>query len=242
MLKDFTDVPILVTGAARSGTSMVAACIHLCGAWKGNTAGPSKWNAKGMFENLELRQNVVKPILKQMKMDPRGQYPMPDTKDVRIPLDFKERVVNIISGQGWRNNLPWVYKCVKLSLIWPIWFHAFPRSKCIVVRRKTQDIVYSCMRTAFMREFAFSDTLKKIGKSTEEEGWEWWVEFYKNKFNEMINNGVNIKVIWPEKMVYGDYSEMKDVIEWLGLKWNGPAIVDFIEPKLWKSDQARKGR
>ena len=240
MFKDYTDNPILVTGAARSGTSMVAACVHLCGAWKGETVGPSKWNAKGMYENRSLRQNVIKPLLRRMKVDPRGQYPLPNTEDVIIPVDFKENVIQVIKEQGWQQRDPWVYKCVKVSLIWPVWSYSFPRTKWIIVRRKNEDIVHSCKATGFMTEYSFDDTLKKIGAKTEDEGWNWWVEQHKAKFVEMLNNGLNAKVIWPEKMVYGDYSEIKDAIEWLGLEWNGPAVMDFIEPKLWKSRQNKR--
>ena len=71
-------------------------------------------------------------------------------------------------------------------------------------------------------------------------GWNWWVEQYKEKFVEILNNGANAKVIWPEKMVNGDYSEIKDAIEWLGLEWDGVAVADFIEPKLWKSRQNQR--
>ena len=237
MRKDYTDKPILVTGAARSGTSMVAACIHLCGAWKGNTVGPSRHNQKGMFENHAIRQGIIKPILREMNVDPLGQYPLPETEQTIIPQNFKDDILDTIKYQGWKENLPWMYKCVKLSLIWPVWRYAFPHSKWIIVRRKEEDIVYSCMHTGFMRAFARTETLKEVNCKTEEEGWNWWVEFYKKKFVEIINNGINAKVVWPEKMVYGDYSEIKDAIEWLGLEWNGTAVMDFIEPKLWKSRQ-----
>jgi hypothetical protein len=57
MLKDYSKSPIIITGCARSGTSMIAGIINLCGAWKGVTSGPNKYNAKGMFENHELRQS-----------------------------------------------------------------------------------------------------------------------------------------------------------------------------------------
>ena len=237
MLKDYTNNPILITGAARSGTSMVAACFHLCGAWKGETGGPNKNNQKGMFENLPLRQNVVKPFFRSIGYDPLGQYPLPPTDKISIPHNFKDQVIKEIQMQGWASDKPWMYKCAKMSLIWPAWAYAFPNSKWIIVRRKRQDIVHSCMRTSFMRSYKNYEILKEIGRLNPEQGWDYWAEFHENKFNEIINWGVNVKVIWPEKMVQADYSEIKDAIEWVGLKWNGTAITDFIEPKLWKARQ-----
>jgi hypothetical protein len=74
-----------------------------------------------------------------------------------------------------------------------------------------------------------------LGFKQPEEGWKYWVEFHENKFNEIINQGLNTKVLWPEKMVKADYSELKDAIEWAGLSWNGQAVTEFIEPRLWKA-------
>jgi hypothetical protein len=42
-------------------------------------------------------------------------------------------------------------------------------------------------------------------------------------------------MVWPERMVNADYTQMMHTIEWLGLTWNGSAVSDFIEPKLWKA-------
>jgi hypothetical protein len=38
-------------------------------------------------------------------------------------------------------------------------------------------------------------------------------------------------------MVEGNYTLMKEAVEWAGLEWNHQAVLDFIEPKLWKSRQ-----
>lgn len=66
--------PILITGCARSGTSMVAGVINMCGAFGGSMSGPNHNNAKGMFENARVRNNIVKPYLRQLHVDPLGQF------------------------------------------------------------------------------------------------------------------------------------------------------------------------
>jgi hypothetical protein len=235
MLKDYSNIPILITGAARSGTSMVAACFHLCGAWKGDTGGPNRHNEKGMFENLPLRQNVVKPYFKASGFDALGQYPLPPTNALKIPFNFREQVLKEITKQGWQSEKPWMYKCAKMSLIWPAWAYAFPNSKWIIVRRKREDIVYSCTKTSFMQAYNKPWVLAELGFKTAEEGWNYWVEFHENKFQEIINQGINAKIIWPQKLIQADYSELKEAIEWVGLPWNGSAVTDFIEPRLWKA-------
>jgi hypothetical protein len=127
-----------------------------------------------------------------------------------------------------------MYKDSELGLMWKVWDYAFPDAKWIVVRRKTSDIVYSCTKTTFMRAFKEEANRKLIGANSEDEGWLWWVHEHEKRFSEMITDGVNCKVVWPERMVNGDYAQMYETIEWLGLKWNS-GVLSFIDPKLWKA-------
>jgi len=230
--------PIFITGCARSGTSMVAGAINKCGAWGGNMRGPNRNNERGMFENIGIVQGLVKPYLRQLNVDPMCQYPLPDINGMAIPSDWRQKVIDSISKEGYTDG-PWMYKGAKMCLMWPIWHYAFPRAKWILVRRRAGDIATSCCKTNFMR--AFNDrtsegkkNIKAVGAKTEREGWLWWHEQHILRFREMQDNGLNIKVVWPGRMVIGQYEEMMDTIEWLGLKWNSE-VLNFIDPKLWKS-------
>ena len=80
---DLDREPILITGAARSGTSLCAGTTNICGAWGGSLSGPTKYNRKGMFENSEIRNAVVKPYLRRIGCDPMGQDPLPDIKSIK---------------------------------------------------------------------------------------------------------------------------------------------------------------
>ena len=90
------------------------------------------------------------------------------------------------------------------------------------------------MRTGFMSAFNNKTKQKAVGASTPEEGWLWWVRQHEARFSEMIMEGLNVKQIWPERMVERDYRQTSEMLEWLGLEWNDK-IFDFIEPKLWKA-------
>lgn len=227
--------PIIISGAARSGTSMVAGIINLCGAFGGDMSGPNKHNAKGMFENIRIRQ-LQKDYLMRNGYDKLGQYPLPNVHNLPIPNDWQDKVKNILKHEGYVDG-PWMYKGAKSCLIHPVWKHAFPDAKWIIVRRKTKDIVNSCMKTGFMSAYNKDYIRKQINVSTEQDGWAWWVAQHKQRFVEMIEAGMNVKQVWPERMVNGDYSQMQEMIEWLGLEWN-TEVYNFIEPKLWK---AKKG-
>ena len=124
--------PILITGCARSGTSMTAGIIDLCGAFGGYTLGSSKANKKGFFENGEVRENIIKPFLTLCGADPMGQNPLPDVNKLLDVANLDEAIQDIYSRQGYTGG-PWYYKGAKLCLIWPAIHKAFPDAKWIII-------------------------------------------------------------------------------------------------------------
>jgi len=217
------EAPILITGCARSGTSMTAGIIDHCGAFGGRLVmGGGRANKKGFFENREIRDNLVKPYMMLCGADPLGQKPLPELNHL-LPLgNLRSKVEQIMKFQGYRSG-PWYYKGAKLCLVWPTWHKAFPEAKWIVVRRKDDDVIYSCMRTGFMRAYR------------KPEGWQGWIDHHKKRFDEMREDpSVNMVEVWPTKFVEGDFSEIRGVIEGLGLKWNDEAVKDFVSPELWR--------
>lgn len=216
--------PILITGAARSGTSMIAGCINICGAFGGKMFPGNKYNEKGMFENINLRESVDKGYLRSIKMDPKGQYPLPDTSNLPIPSDWRNQVESIILKEGYQEG-EWFYKGARSCLFWPVWHYAYPNAKWIIVRRRTADIATSCLNTGFMSYYKEYDE------------WVKWVNHHEEKFVEMIQAGLNVKQVWPERLIKGDYEQIHELIEWLGLTWKEKEVIDFISPKLWKAKQ-----
>jgi len=223
--------PIFITGCARSGTSMTAGIVQLCGAWGGDTFGTTRYNKKGMFENKDIRQNFTKPYLRSLGVDPLGQHPLPDIDTVKLTTQatvdkWFRNICDTIKKQGYNGNQQWYYKGAKMCLFWPLWARAFPEARWIIVRRKSEDIVKSCLKTGFMKKF------KKA------EGWMWWVDQHKDRFLEMEEAGCDIHYIWPQKMIDFDLSEMKKTIETLGLKWDKDKAESFIEPAYWSGGQS----
>lgn len=219
--------PILITGAARSGTSMTAGVIGICGAWGGEVKGSSQHNPKGFFENREIRNEVVKPILRAMGFDPLGQRPLPyipmfkqmsDEKVGRI----KKSILDIIKNQGYKGDIRWYYKGAKMCLMWPLWNRMFPEADWVIVRRDAEEIVYSCLKTSFMKAY------KKRS------GWLKWVAAHERRFEEMHDEKMKIREIWPSRMVNGDFTEMQSLINAYDLKWSQEKVVNFIDPGLWR--------
>lgn len=230
--------PILITGCARSGTSLVAGVINICGAFGGDMSGPNRNNQKGMFENAKIRNTIVKPYFRKIGVDPLGQYPLPNINNLLIPMDWQKRVEAVIKEQGYKNG-PWMYKGAKMCLHWTVWHYAFPDAKWIIVRRKPTQIVNSCLKTGFMKAFKNGTYRKEVGAKNEAEGWLWWVHEHHKRFIEMVDEELDVRWVWPERMVDRDYSKMKQTIEWLGLEWKEEEVVNFIDPKLWKARKVK---
>lgn len=221
--------PILVTGPARSGTSMVAGIISLCGVWGGNTSGPNRHNKRGMFENTDIRNTVVKPFLRENELDSMAQKPLPEDwhlKEWKTQGEsWRKRILAVIKNQGYESG-PWYYKGAKMVLMWTIWHAAFPNAKWIYVRRNTEDIVWSCMRTGFMRAYKYPN------------GWRNWVAVHLRRKKQMVNAGLDVRVVSPEKLIRGQFDDMRDTCSYFGLDWNERDIREFVSPNLWGGKHA----
>jgi hypothetical protein len=224
--------PIFVTGVQRSGASIIAKIIGMCGAFTGRTSE--------MMEN-DFVKDFVGVYYDSMKIDRKAQFPLPDTKEMMIPTYWKKQIAARLNLEMIKidENQAWLFKSSTNCQIWPVWNYAFPNAKWIIVRRRTGDIVSSCMKTAYMKAFKDKAIQKAVGVDNEQDGWIWWVRQHEKLFVEMIEAGLNCKTIWPERMVNGDYSQIFEMLEWLGLKWDD-SIISTIDPMLWNSSQKQK--
>lgn len=210
---------ILITGCARSGTSLVAGVFHHCGAFGGDVTGPTPWNARGQFENKTIREKICKKKLSELGVDPLGQFPLPDTKNIPRDKTWRTKVLSVLISEGYSGG-PWYYKGAKSCLMWTLWAEAFPSAKWIIVRRKADDIAKSCLNTRFMR--AYNDTT----------GWLSWVMEHENRFDDMRKAGLDVEEVWSGTVVE-DPEIMKPTIERCGLQWNENEVKNFITPNLW---------
>ena len=217
--------PILITGPARSGTSCVAGIINICGAWGGKMSGPNSNIKRGMFENAEIRNNIVKPFLREYKLDPLCQNPLPADDHLIIWADkgqmWKEKVEKEIKRQGYQEG-PWFYKGAKMVLMWTLWSYAFPKATWIYINRNKQDIINSCLKTGFMRAYK--------GR----EGWGNWVDAHTKRKQEMIEAGIKIIDVTPHKFIKeNNFEEIKQTVFNLNLNWEEEKVRQFVNPSLW---------
>ena len=216
------DQPIFITGCARSGTSLTAGIVEICGAYGGKTCGPTAYNRKGQFENTQIRNGVVKQYLKKNGWDPLCQDPLPPA-DLEPELGWKESILNIMEKHGYKKDTRWYYKGAKMCLMWQLWHNAFPKATWIIVNRNIEDIVRSCLKTPFMK------------KRKTKESWIEWVSIHRQRFVDMEKAGLMIFNVYPKEMISGQFGNMKKIINFLGLEWKENQVKNFVDPKLWGS-------
>jgi hypothetical protein len=90
-----------------------------------------------------------------------------------------------------------------------------------------------------MTAFTNPENQTKVGAKDAREGWLWWVHEYEKRFVQMITAGLNCQVMWPQRMVHGDYTQLYDILDWAGLKWKSE-VFNFIDPMLWNTRQKEK--
>ena len=228
--------PIIIIGCPRSGTSMVTGIIDKCGAWGGVLFGPNDFNKKGMFENIFIRNEIIKPYLSANNWDRLGQNPLPDISIVRrhsTDDDFigkmRNAIVSTMKKEGYNGGI-WYIKEPKITLIWPIFNALFPSAKWVIIRRDVEDIVRSCLRTRFMRAY------------NNRSGWIKYVSIHERRFEEIYASKLNVQEIWPQRIINGDLTQVQMVVNNLGLNWDNKEIKSFVEPMLWNKGVGRQGK
>jgi len=219
--------PIFVTGTARSGTSLTAGSLHLCGAWVGETVpGGGTENPSGFFENSAMREDIVKKMLSSENACPFGVQTLPDLARLRARPKLAQTVLRSIHKQGYQGDKPWLFKDAKLSLLWPVWKKAFPDAHWVIVRRPREQIIQSCLRTGFMRHH-----------STDPAFWDQWIDAYRERLEMLKQSGARWREIDTQQLLSGDFSELHSLADDTGLQWNEARILDFINPRYWHSSE-----
>lgn len=200
---------ILVTGAARSGTTLTTAVLRACGASIGKV--------NSLNENMSVREGIVKPYLRSIDADPQCQNPLPDPSRI-LPEEYpswRQQVEEALAGAE-------VYKGAKMCLMWEIWHHHFPDARWVIVRRDRDAVVASCMRTHFMHGYHSA------------EGWAGWYDAHMARIEEM-KAVVEYVEVWPKRFVQGDSVEMELAVEFCGYEWDEAAARACITTGNWKT-------
>lgn len=208
---------VFVTGAPRSGTSMVCQALHVLGLDFGAPlGGPNPANRHGFMEHLNFRQFVTKRWLRERGADPSGQWPLPARQWEPTPDQVaacRQGVRKVLAGAG-------AVKDPKILLIWPILHAAFPDARWILVRRDPDQIARSCHRTRFMH---CRDTV---------EGWREWVGLIEERIADCLA-GTDAVEVWPDPR---DPDSLRVAVEHAGLAWDPVLVESVLHPEAWRGE------
>jgi len=210
--------PVLITGCARSGTSMVCGVLHASGL---DFGGPlymkrRSYQPRGYWEHRTVREKVLKPLLVRLKADPRGQDPLPPRvirPGEREVARFRRKVRRALGGAE-------AYKDAKILLTWEYWRRSFPYARWVLVRRETDAIVRSCLRAPFMK------------RRRTRADWTAWVEEHRQRMSDLRRSGADILEIWPDAS--RPYT-FRDLVMELGLEYDEERVKAALVPKAWHS-------
>ena len=87
MIQDKLNSPVFVTGVERSGSSIIARILSLCGVFTGTVSA--------MQENIQIKQWVDK-YYTLIGADLKGQDPLPNTGEILIPTNWKSKIDGIL--------------------------------------------------------------------------------------------------------------------------------------------------
>ena len=223
-MKTIMGTPVFVTGVERSGSTIIAKIIASCGAYSGEVTP--------RMENIKIKKLLDHYYLFE-DSDPRGQYPLPNIHTLTIHDNWYDQVGMLLGDKI--DSKPWVYKSTRIAQTWKLWAQAFPDAKWIIVRRKPGDVIHSCLKTGYMKAFKHEWERNKVGVHTEAEGWNWWIHEQEKRFMEMVGAQLDLKLVWPERMVKGDFDQVFEMLEWLQLPYDQNKVRNLVKPMLWNS-------
>jgi hypothetical protein len=221
-MQEYFNRPIFVTGLPRSGTSMIAGALGICGAWTGSTVPGGAANPKGFFEHAVIREQVTKHILERLGCDPLGVRSLPPV-DLKFEVQgLADTIKEILAADGYKFDKPWLLKDSKLTLLWPIYKRAFPGANWVIVRRDDEGFINSCLRTGFMSQHSENrDFWKNIAKK------------YRQRLRALKGSGASVLEISSPEVVKGEFDQLKDVVSRLGLTYRERELKDFVSPVYW---------
>jgi len=214
--------PILVTGHPRSGAGIVMGVLSICGADLGDV--------DKMNENWLIRDKVMKPYLVETcGADVLTPIHIETSKDC---IDrYEETFYWMLHMQGMTAK-KWAYKDSRILLVVDSFFdEVYPNAKYIIVRRNDEDILNSCLRTSYMTSIVQDGKLIRLDKETALNRFKTSLADYKERITALKNQRY-IQEVWLEKVLDGDYSELKEVVEYAGLEWKEKEVKQYLLIKL----------
>jgi len=209
---------VFITGAPRSGTSMVTGLLQLCGLYLGNNLLPArKDNPKGFFEDLEFL--AINREIFRLNSEGEGGGHRPPKEIKVLPEELLNKMKQFISK--WPKDKIVGWKDPRTCITFPVWKKLIQPEeiRVVITSRPFNEIAQSLkIRNGIkiingmnLCWFYMKTIYENLGKTN------WTLTFYHDYFN---SNWI---------------SEIKGLIESLGLNTPGNLnpLRDFTDINLW---------
>lgn len=195
---------IFVTGVPRSGTSLTVKILQSLGA----RTGP----VNVLYENLGVRETVLKPLIKANGGDPLGQKSFPDLGAVKGG-NLREALASHI---GVPIGPATLYKDPKVTLVWPAFVEAFPEAKWVIVRRDIESQIDALIRVPFITIHG-----------NDREAWRAWVGEYEWRLDRLAEK-TGALIVRPVDFI-NDPEEFAPVAEYAGLRFDVAKVEAAVD-------------
>ena len=219
--------PILIAGLPRSRTSMTMRILARHGVWVGDTMKATSANPVGFFENVSLKDQVIKKVLADLGADPNGVTSLPDIANMPILPVLANGIMQVIAKEGYDGTAPWAFKDPKLTLLWPVFASAFPDAHWIIPRRDRKSVIRSLTEVHFMRRH-----------SSDPEYWAMFCAAYDQRLDLLAHSGARVSHIDTDALVNGDYAALAAVLTAAGVAPDPRIFRDAIDPDLSQDRRA----
>src|SRR5215216_55744 len=143
-MSEINTMPVCIAGMHRSGTSMVAKLLHLCGLYlgqQGDLVPPTPDNPDGHWENMRFA-GLNDEILNEFGGGWDHPPAIPDRWDEAERLHGIKMKAKIIL-QEFADHEPWGWKDPRNSLTLPVWKSIVPDLKVIICLRNPLEVALS---------------------------------------------------------------------------------------------------
>jgi len=147
-------MPVLVTGARRSGTSMAIKALRDSGVWLGtddNFAKAYSQNPKGFWEHISL-WNLANKVMESVYVDfsVDGIYPYHSLDWDKVDGNLQKELA-LITDTLQRESVEkgfsdWGFKAPMMSLAIPYWYHFIPNLKIVIMFRHPAESALSLVK------------------------------------------------------------------------------------------------
>ena len=203
---------VCITGMHRSGTSMIARMLNMCGVYLGRDEDvlfQNDYNSEGYWEHyriVEFNDDILWHL--------NGGWDFPPEPGLieegsRIPLQYRRRAQKLIGEMN--SNAIWGWKDPRNALTFPYWQKLIPNVKVVLCVRNPVEVALSLAKRGFS-SIAFSGHLWKT-------------------YNERALSYVpdeNLIVTHYDSFFIDPASELRKILTFLGMSADQRAISEAV--------------